>query len=88
MVLDWRKRFDRKDWGHGTSHKKIGDAAGVILTSEILERLHLKVGDTVYVTETADGITLTTRNVDLEETLDIGRQVMVDDREFLKKLAE
>jgi putative addiction module antidote len=68
--------------------EKFGDAEGIMLPKDVLERMALKRGDTIYVTETSDGIVLSPHDSDLEETLRIAKHVMSEDRELLKKLAE
>ena len=67
---------------------RIGNELGIVLPQDLLERLQLKSGDTVYAKETADGVTISTRNRELDETLKIGRQLMNEERELLRKLAE
>lgn len=67
---------------------KFDNGKGIILPPDLLARLQLKDGDTLFVSETPDGIKLSARDADLSETLDIARQVMHEDRELLKKLAE
>lgn len=67
---------------------KIGNASGIILPPDFLERLQLKDGDKVYLTESLGGALLSPYDADLAETLDIARHVMREDREVLKKLAE
>ena len=37
----------------------IGNSVGIILPKEVLNRLHVEKGDSLYVLETPDGITLT-----------------------------
>ena len=66
----------------------IGDSVGVILPDEILERLRLKRGDTLYAVETRNGIELTSNNPALTEQMEIAERVMREDHEALRKLAE
>lgn len=68
--------------------EKVGNGAGIILPPDLLERLRLKEGDKVELTETTDGISISARDEDMEETLEIARHVMREDRDLLKKLAE
>jgi putative addiction module antidote len=67
---------------------RIGDGSGVVLPSEMLQRLELTEGDTVYVTETEDGIQISSHEPSLNEIADIARDIMEEDRDLLKKLAE
>lgn len=67
---------------------RIGEGSGVVLPSKMLQRLHLAEGDTVYVTETADGIQISSREPSLNEIANIARDIAEEDRDLLKKLAE
>ncbi len=66
----------------------IGNSVGVILPKEILNRLHVEKGDTLYVSETADGIQLTPYDHNFAEEMDAARRVMRKHRDVLRKLAE
>jgi len=66
----------------------IGNSVGVILPDEILERLRVKRGDTLYAIETKNGIELTSNNPALAEQIEIAERVMREDQEALRKLAE
>jgi putative addiction module antidote len=66
----------------------IGNSVGVVLPKEILNRLHVEKGDTLYVSETADGIQLTPYDQNFAEEMDAARRVMRKHRDVLRKLAE
>ncbi len=66
----------------------VGNSTGVILPREILERLRVSKGDRLYVRETPDGIMLTPYNPEFAEQLAVAEQVMREDRDLLRKLAE
>ena len=66
----------------------IGNSVGVILPDEILERLRVKGGDTLYAIETKNGIELTANNPELAQQMEIAERVMREDHEALRKLAE
>jgi len=66
----------------------IGNSVGVILPDEILERLRVKRGDTLYAIETENGIELTANNPGLAQQMEIAERVMREDHEALRKLAE
>lgn len=68
--------------------KRIGDASGVILPPEILQRLNVAAGDTVYVTETPGGIALSSHGVDFDEAMMHAERVMKEDDAALRRLAE
>lgn len=67
---------------------QIGNSVGVILPKEVLARLKLVKGDTVFLTEAANGITLTPYDPDLEEQLKLGREFMHDYRDTFHQLAK
>ena len=66
----------------------IGNSVGVILPDEILQRLRVKRGDTLYAVETEKGIELTANNPALAKQMEIAERVMREDHEALRKLAE
>ena len=66
----------------------VGNSTGVVLPKEILQRLRVDKGDTLYLIETPNGIELTPYNPDFARQMDVAERVMRDDRDVLKKLAE
>jgi putative addiction module antidote len=66
----------------------VGNSTGVVLPKDILERLHVSKGDVLYVIETPDGIELTPYDEEVAAQLTIAEQVMREDRNVLKKLAQ
>ena len=66
----------------------IGNSSGVILPKEILERLRVEKGDSLYAVETRNGIELTPYNPEFAAQIEIAEQVMREDRDALRKLAE
>ncbi len=67
---------------------QIGNSVGVILPKEVLSRLKLVKGDTVFLTEAANGITLTPYDPELEAQLKLGREFMHDYRDTFHQLAK
>jgi putative addiction module antidote len=66
----------------------VGSSTGVILPKEAMARLKLQKGDTLYMTEMPDGsYRLTPYNPEFERQMKIAEQVMHDDREILRALA-
>jgi putative addiction module antidote len=53
---------------------RIGNSVGVILPKEVLVRLKLEKGDTVFVTDAVNGATLTPYDPALAEQLGAGRE--------------
>lgn len=67
---------------------QIGNSLGVILPKELLARLKLEKGDTVFFTEAANGVMLTPYDPALEEQLKLGREFMHDYRDTFHQLAK
>lgn len=73
---------------HSLKITTVGNSAGVVLPREILDRLHVEKGDSLYALETPNGIELTPYNPEFANQMDAAEQVMREDRDVLRKLAE
>lgn len=73
---------------HSVKVTTVGNSVGIVLPKEILARLNVKKGDTLYVTETPDGVQLTPYRADFDKTMQIAQDVMGRYRDTLRKLAE
>jgi putative addiction module antidote len=67
---------------------QIGNSVGVILPKEVLARLKLERGDTVFVTDAANGVMLTPYDPSLGEQLEAGREFMREYRDTFHQLAK
>ncbi|HYI47166.1 MAG TPA: AbrB/MazE/SpoVT family DNA-binding domain-containing protein [Allosphingosinicella sp.] len=67
---------------------RIGNSAGVVLPKELLSRLRVRQGDTLYVSEAPDGVRLTASDPDFEAKMDLAERIMREDRDILRKLAK
>jgi putative addiction module antidote len=67
---------------------QIGNSVGLILPKDVLARLKLVKGDTVYLTENPDGVTLTPSDPHFEAQLDTARDIMKKRRAVLHELAK
>lgn len=67
---------------------QIGNSVGVVLPKELLARLKLGKGDTVYVTESPDGYRITPYDPDFEAAMEAARKVMKERRAALRELAK
>ncbi len=67
---------------------KIGNSAGIVLPKELLARLRVGVGDTLYVTESPDGIRITAADPDFADKMAAAERVMREDRDILRELAK
>ena len=66
----------------------IGNSVGVILPKELLAKLGVTKGDTLFAVETDGGIRLTTTDPDFEVQMKVARQVMKKRRAVLRELAK
>jgi len=66
----------------------VGNSTGIVLSKEILTKLRVGKGDTLYAIETPNGIELTAYNPEFAAQMDLAEGIMREDRDVLKKLAE
>lgn len=66
----------------------VGNSVGIVLPKELLERLRVGKGDSLYVIETKQGIELTPYNPEFARQMEAAERVMREDRDALRKLAE
>jgi putative addiction module antidote len=67
---------------------QIGNSVGVILPKELLAKLGVAKGDTLYAVETEDGIRLTTADPTFASQLEVAREIMKRRRAVLRELAK
>ena len=67
---------------------QIGNSVGLILPKEVLARLKLEKGDTVFLTDAANGVTLTPYSVEFEAQMTAARKIMKKRRDVLRELAK
>lgn len=68
--------------------RAIGNSVGAVLPKDVLSRLHVQEGDTLYLTEAPDGYRLTPYDPEFEEQMDAARKVMKKRRNLLRELAK
>ena len=66
----------------------IGNSAGVILPKEVLEKLRVEKGDSLFLTETPNGIELSAHDDEVERQMEIAERIMRENRNLLRKLAQ
>ena len=66
----------------------VGNSVGIVLPKEILEKLRVQKGDTLFALETTNGIELTAYNPEFAKQMEMAEKVMREDRDVLRKLAE
>jgi putative addiction module antidote len=67
---------------------QIGNSVGVILAKDLLSKLGVGKGDTLYAVEQPDGIRLTTADPDFEAQMEVARRVMRERRAVPRELAK
>ena len=66
----------------------VGTSTGVVIPKEMLARLKVAKGDTLFVVETPSGYLLTPYDPEIEEQLALGRELMGEYRDTLRALAK
>ncbi len=66
----------------------IGNSTGLIIPKEILERLRVGRGDSLTVVETPTGIALTPFDPEFDRRMELAEQIMREDRDVLRRLAQ
>ncbi len=66
----------------------VGNSAGLVLPKEVLARMKLQKGDTVFLTEAPDGYRLTPYDPAFETQMTAARLIMKKRRAALRELAK
>jgi putative addiction module antidote len=66
----------------------IGSSAGIVLPKEVLSRLKIQKGDSVFLTESPDGFRLTPYDPEFEDQMSLARSFMRERRDVLRELAK
>jgi putative addiction module antidote len=66
----------------------IGNSTGITLPKEILSRMRVQKGDTLYITESAQGIRIVPFDEEFASQMEAAREVMRENRDVLQRLAE
>lgn len=67
---------------------QIGNSVGAVFPKELMALLKISKGDSVFVTETPNGVELTAYNPDVEEQVKQGQEFMREYRDTLRALAK
>ena len=68
--------------------RAIGNSVGVVLPKEVLVKLGVDKGDSLYAVDTPDGLRLTTTDPDFEAQMAAARKLMKRWRGVLHELAK
>lgn len=66
----------------------VGNSTGVVLPKEVLARLKIQKGDTLYLVETPDGYQLTPYDEVFARQVRAAEEVLRDHRDVLRELAK
>jgi putative addiction module antidote len=66
----------------------IESSAGIVLPKEILTKLRVEKGDSLFLTEAPGGIKITPYDPDFERQMALAHRVMSEDRDVLRELAK
>ncbi len=67
--------------------RKVGNSLGLVLPKEVLARLKVEEGDTIYLTDAPDGYRITPMNAEFAEQIAAAEAIMREDRDVLRELA-
>ena len=69
--------------------RRVGTSTGAVIPKEMLARLRMGLGETIYATEAPDGsFRLTPYNPDFERQMKLAEDIMREDRDILHALAK
>ena len=66
----------------------IGNSVGVLLPKELISKLKLSSGDTLYASETENGIALSAHDPEFEAQMALAEEIMSENDVLLRKLAK
>lgn len=66
----------------------VGGSSGIVLPAEVLERLKVAPGDTLFLTESPGGFRLTAADPEFREDMALARKFMRKRRNLLRELAK
>ena len=67
---------------------QIGNSVGVILPKELLGKLGVGKGHTLYAIDTPDGVRLSTADPEFEAQMEVARRIMKERWAVLRELAK
>ena len=66
----------------------VGSSAGIVLPKEVLTRLKIAKGDSVFLTESPEGFRITPYDPDFARQMGLARKVMSERRDVLRALSK
>ena len=66
----------------------VGNSTGAVFPKEVLDRLHAKKGDQLYLVEDDQGFRLTPYNEEFVNQMKLAEAIMDEDKDVLRVLAQ
>ncbi|ABF43109.1 SpoVT/AbrB-like protein [Candidatus Koribacter versatilis Ellin345] len=66
----------------------VGGSFAIILPKELLDKLKVTEGSTVQVSEVSDGVLLSASRATFEEKMKVAEEIMDENHDVLRRLAE
>ena len=66
----------------------VGNSTGAVFPKEVLDRLHVKKGDQLYLVEDDQGFRLTPYNEEFVNQMKLAEAIMDEDKDVLRVLAQ
>ena len=66
----------------------VGSSVGIVLPKEVLSRLKVSKGDSLFLTDSPDGVRITAFDPEFEEDMALAHTVMRKRRHLLRELAK
>ncbi len=73
---------------HTLKLTQIGNSIGVILPKEVIARLKVAKGDSIFITETPEGFAITPHDPNFETQMQAAEEIMKRRRNVLRELAK
>ena len=73
---------------HALKVTTVGNSTGVVLPKDILEKMKVSKGDSLYLVEEQDGYKITPYNKEFIDQMDLAEEIMREDRDALKVLSK
>ena len=73
---------------HAIKLRKVGKSVGLVLPKELLTKLNVREGETIYLTDTKDGFRITPYKQEFEAQMQAAEKVMNEDRDILRELSK
>lgn len=67
---------------------KIGNSSGIILPKEVLNAMHLKENDTLYLIQNDEGFSITPYDQEFLKQVKLAKNIMDENRDVLRALAQ